>query len=66
MLREIYFSLQGALLFFSGCGASDLWYRGILPGVYAIVIISACVMALYSSLVLYQRTEKKGDDSDAI
>ena len=59
MLKDIYFGVQGALLFLAGCGAYDLWYKGTLPGVHAIVIILACVMALYSSFVLYLRTEKK-------
>lgn len=59
MLKDIYFGVQIALLILAGCAASDMWCRGILPGVYAAVIIIACVMALYSSFVLYLRTEKK-------
>lgn len=58
MLKEIYFGLQIALLFLSGCAACDMWYRGILPGVYAAVIIIACIMSLYSSLVFYSRTSE--------
>ncbi len=59
MLRDIYFGVQGALLILSGCAASDFCYRGILPKVYAALIIAACVMALYSSFVLCGRTGKK-------
>lgn len=59
MLKDIYFGVQIALLILSGCAASDMCYRGILPGVYATVIIIACVMSLYSSFVMYQRTENK-------
>ena len=59
LIKDIYFGLQIALLILSGCAAYDLWYKGILPGVYSVIIIIACVMALYSSFVLYQRTEKK-------
>lgn len=61
MFKDIYFGVQIALLILAGCGASDLWYRGILPGIYAAVIIAACVMPLYSSFVLYQRAEKKAE-----
>ena len=59
MLKDIYFGVQGALLILSGCAASDFCYRGILPGIYAAVIIIACVMSLYSSVMCYQRTGKK-------
>ena len=59
MLKDIYFGVQGALLILSGCAASDFCYRGILPGIYAAVIIIACVMSLYSSVMCYLRTGKK-------
>ncbi len=59
MLKDIYFGVQSALLFLSGCAAFDFCYKGMLPAVYAAVIIIACVMSLYSSFVLRQRTEKK-------
>ena len=64
MLKEIYFGVQLTLLILSGCAASDMWYRGILPVAYAAVIIIACVMALYSSFVLYQRTEQKAERNE--
>lgn len=59
MLKDIFFGVQTALLFLSGCAAFDFCYKGMLPVVYAAVIIIACVMSLYSSFVLHQRTEKK-------
>lgn len=59
MLKDIYFGVQGALLFLAGCAASDMWYRGVLPGIYAVVIIIACIMSLYSSMVLFIRSEKQ-------
>lgn len=31
MIKDIYFGVQGALLFLAGCAASDMWYRGVLP-----------------------------------
>ena len=58
MLKDIYFGVQIVLLILSGCAASDMCYRGILPGIYAAVIILACVMSLYSSVVCYLRMEK--------
>ena len=62
MLKDIYFGVQIALLILSGCVASDMCYRGILPKVYAAVIIAACVMALYSSVVIVSRNHHKEDD----
>ena len=59
MLKEIYFGVQIALLILAGCVTSDKCYHGELRGIYAAVIILACVMSVYSSLVLYLRTEKK-------
>ena len=59
MLKDIYFSVQGALLILSGCAASDMCYRGELKGIYAAVIIIACAMSLYSSVMCYLRTGKK-------
>lgn len=59
MLKDIYFGVQIALLILAGCAASDMCYRGILPGIYAAVIIMACVMSLYSSGMCYSRTGKK-------
>ena len=59
MLKEIYFGVQIALLILSGCAASDMCYRGILSGIYAAVIIIACAMSLYSSVMCYLRTGKK-------
>ena len=59
MLKDIYFGLQIALLFLSGCVASDMCYQGELKGIYAAVIIIACAMSLYSSVMCYLRTGKK-------
>ena len=59
MLKDIYFGVQIALLILAGCSASDMCYRGILPGIYAAVIIIACAMSVYSSFVCYLRTGKK-------
>ncbi len=62
MLKDIYFGVQTALLFLSGCAAFDFCYKGVLPAVYAAVIIIACVMSLYSSVVLVSRNHNKEDD----
>ena len=64
MLKEIYFGVQGALLILSGCAASDFCYRGILPRIYAVIIIIACVMSLYSSVIWYLRVGKKKQKSE--
>lgn len=64
MLKDIYFGVQDALLILAGCAAFDMWYRGILPRIYAAVIILACAMSLYSSVVCYLRTEKKQEKSE--
>ena len=64
MLKDIYFGVQGALLILSGCAASDFCYRGILPGIYAAVIIIACAMSLYSSVMCYLRVGKKKQKSE--
>lgn len=58
MVKDLYYSLQIALLILAGCGAFDSWYRGELAGVTAAVIIIACVMAIYSATVFYLRTTK--------
>ena len=59
MFKDIYFGVQIALLILSGCAASDMWYRDILPGVYAAVIIIACVMSAYSAVMCCLRVGKK-------
>lgn len=67
MLKDIYFGVQIALLILSGCAASDMCYRGILPGIYAAVIIIACVMSAYSSVMCYLRIgKKKGEGKNAV
>lgn len=59
MLKEIYFGVQIALLILSGCAASDMCYHGELKGIYAAVIIAACVMSAYSAVMCYLRVGKK-------
>ena len=64
MLKEIYFSVQLVLLFLSGCAASDMCYQGELKGIYAAVIIIACVMSAYSAVMCYLRIGKKKQKSE--
>lgn len=67
MLKDIYFSVQLVLLFLSGCAASDMCYQGELKGIYAAVIIAACVMSAYSSVMCYLRIgKKKGEGKNAV
>lgn len=61
MLKEIYFGVQIALLILSGSVASDMCYRGELKGIYAAVIIIACLMALYSSMAFFIRSENHSE-----
>lgn len=56
MIKDIFFSVQLVLLVLSGCGASDLWYKGELDGINAVIIIIACVMSAYSAVMCYLRT----------
>ena len=64
MLKDIYFSVQLVLLFLSGCAASDMCYKGGLKGIYAAVIIIACAMSLYSSVMCYLRVGKRHAKSE--
>ena len=67
MIKDIYFGVQIALLILAGCATSDMCYRGELKGIYAAVIIIACVMSAYSAVMCYLRTgKKKGDGKNAI
>lgn len=59
MLKDIYFGVQIALLILSGCVTSDMCYQGELKGIYAAVIIIACAMSLYSSIMFFVRSEKQ-------
>ena len=59
MLKDIYFGVQIALLILAGCVTSDKCYHGELRGIYAAVIIIACVMSLYSSIIFFARREKQ-------
>lgn len=62
MIKDTYFSIQFALLFLAVCGAFDMWCREALPGVYAVIIILACIMSFFSSAVFFKRLMKKGPD----
>ena len=64
MFKDIYFGVQIALLILSGCAASDFCYRGILPWIYAAVIIIACAMSLYSPVMCYLRVGKRHAKSE--
>ena len=67
MLKDLYFGVQIALLILSGCAASDMCYQDELKGIYAAVIIIACAMSLYSSVMCYLRlSKKKGEGKNAI
>ena len=59
MIKDIYFGVQIALLFFAGGFTYDWWYKGALPGIHSALIIIACVMAIYSSVQFYLRIKGK-------
>lgn len=62
MLKDLYFGVQIALLFFA-CGmTADLCHNGKIEKVYAAVIIIACIMALYTSKEYYKRSIRNREE----